>query len=126
MGIESLLPAKSIESVERSLSWDIKSTASLALRKRSEEDSNSSYKSKRVIVTDCLARQVGSIAVQLKAIVAVIDTNYQRDALGILIKDFMVLHLQLLLTLAEVLESELKAKSFKLLPSPIRRHWAYS
>ena len=71
-----------------------------------------------------MARKVGDIAEQLEAMVRVMDTDHQRDALLILMSDFMVLHPQLLLKLTELLESELKAKAFKLWPANMRYIWA--
>lgn len=124
--IESLLPAASIESspstVRSPSTYSIPSNRSSTPRGRAGYESDN-RKSKRA-VADRLARKVGDIAEQLEAMVRVMDTDHQRDALLILMSDFMVLHPQLLLKLTELLESELKAKAFKLWPANMRYIWA--
>jgi hypothetical protein len=125
------LTAQSIESdpttpTPRARSWSREqSVLQTSSRKRSASSSvtPSVRSAKRIAAADRIGRELGELAVRFEAFVAVMEKDYQRDAIDTFLKHHEVLHPALQLAVMEAFEKEFTAKAYCAMRPNLRRIW---
>jgi hypothetical protein len=94
-------------------------------RKRSASSSiaRSVQSAKRSTATDRLGRELRGLTDQLKALVAAIEKDYQRDAIKVFLHHYHVLYKALKLAIVEAFKKEYTAKAFCVMKPNMQRKW---
>jgi hypothetical protein len=83
----------------------------------------SGSRKKRAAVTDRLTKGLASIASQIEAMVTVMETDHQKQAVELLLQSFNKLHPLLLLEVVSMFDTEFVAKSFTVFRPGLRKVW---
>jgi hypothetical protein len=93
----------------------------LCKRSASSSVARSVRLAKRSTATDCLGRELRGLTNQLKALVAAIEKDYQRDAIKVFLYYYHVLYKALKLAIIEAFKKEYTAKAFCIMKPNMRR-----
>ncbi|KAF1934703.1 hypothetical protein EJ02DRAFT_489835 [Clathrospora elynae] len=93
-------------------------------RKRSASSSaTASVRSHKKPTTEQLGRELGGLTEQLRALVGVMDKDYQWDALQAFFKVYEIIHSALKLAIVDAFGSEYLAKDFVMMRGKLRQNW---
>jgi len=99
------------------------SEASSVPSKRSASTSIVSSSKRRLAPADRIGRELGGLTAQLANLVAVMEIDYQRDAIRIVEEQYKMLQAPLKYAVLEAFEKEYIAKTFCVMRPESRRKW---